>query len=108
MNNDTKIKIFELLKLGESFITQNYESDLKPDLMFILNAFDKKFSLIKSEISTSKFDMDKYHDSIYDFDNILSTWFDNLSYKMDNDDGNSHYIVLFAVLQGIDNIINEG
>lgn len=108
LHDKTQAKIKKLLDMGWSFL-ERYESIKTPDIIFIVSSFEDKFQKINQELMMKKFNADNFHDSIYDFDNVVSAWMGNLTYRIETEEKskNGIYDVLFSVLQGIDNLIDE-
>src|SRR5574344_2939283 len=108
LHNKTKNKIESFLEIAISFI-ETYDTKNSPDISFIISAFVSKFKTIKLTISTNNLKSNDYHNDIYEFDNIISSWLSNLPDVLSNTEKtqNNIYDVLFSILQAIDNIIEQ-
>ncbi len=111
LHDKTKIKIKQLFDMGNIFCeTQSEKYIDRPDVIFIVSAFEKAFGEFSFKLRLKKdYDIELYHDEIFNLDNILSSWREHLVYRLpdDSDKGNDLYSVLFSVLQGVDTIIDE-
>ncbi len=108
LHDKTKNKIETFLEIAISFI-EKYDTKNSPDISFIISAFVSKFKTIKLTISTNNLKSNDYHNDIYEFDNIISSWLSNLPHVLSNTEKtkNNIYDVLFSILQAIDNIIEQ-
>ena len=108
LHDKTKNKIESFLEIAISFI-EKYDTKNSPDISFIISAFASKFKTIKLTISTNNLKSNDYHNDIYEFDNIISSWLSNLPHVLSNTEKtqNNIYDVLFSILQAIDNIIEQ-
>ncbi len=108
LHDKTKNKIETFLEIAISFI-EKYDTKNSPDISFIISAFVSKFKTIKLTISTNNLKSNDYHNDIYEFDNIISSWLSNLPHILSNTEKtqNNIYDVLFSILQAIDNIIEQ-
>lgn len=108
LHDKTKNKIESFLEIAISFI-EKYDTKNSPDISFIISAFVSKFKTIKLTISTNNLKSNDYHNDIYEFDNIISSWLSNLPHVLSNTEKtkNNIYDVLFSILQAIDNIIEQ-
>ena len=108
LHDKTKNKIESFLEIAISFI-EKYDTKNSPDISFIISAFVSKFKTIKLTISTNNLKSNDYHNDIYEFDNIISSWLSNLPHILSNTEKtqNNIYDVLFSILQAIDNIIEQ-
>lgn len=108
LDEPNKTRILKLLKFAKDFTEQYADLD-KPDVLFIITAYNNKFTQISRSIHSGNFDTDGFFDSIYDFDGVMDAWMDSLPFKITMKDnmGNSVYDVLFCVLQAINKIIED-
>lgn len=108
LHDKTKNKIESFLEIAISFI-EKYDTENSPDISFIISAFVSKFKTIKLTISTNNLKSNDYHNDIYEFDNMISSWLSNLPHVLSNTEKtkNNIYDVLFSILQAIDNIIEQ-
>ena len=108
LHDKTKNKIESFLEIAVSFI-EKYDTENSPDISFIISAFSSKFKTIKLTISTNNLKSNDYHNEIYEFDNMISSWLSNLPNVLSNTEKtkNNIYDVLFSILQAIDNIIEQ-
>lgn len=107
LHEKTKVRINTLLTIVNKFI-DTYKTE-SPDIIFIIRSFESKFKQIENDIRHGVFDVDDYRNNIYEFDHIMNSWMTNLTLIVDSVNGskNDIYSVLFAVLQGIDNLIDD-
>ena len=110
-HDKTKAKVKKLFSIGDSFCDSQLEkySD-SSDIMFIVEAFSTSFSDFDFKLRTSKnYDIEMYHNDIFDLDSILSSWKSNLVYNLpyDNDNTNDLYTVLFSILQGVEELLDD-
>lgn len=108
IHKKTIAKIKQILSMGEVFINR-YSDKGNVAIVFIIYAFEEKFKEINESLEKNDFNVSEFHDAIYEFDTVMSSWSQNLSYNIDsgNTYSNSIYDVLFSVLQGIDKLIEE-
>lgn len=108
LHKKTEQKIFDLLYYANCFIKELRKNELTPDVLFVVVSFENKFSLIFNRLKNKTFDIETFHGEIFDFDNILFNWMENLSYSIELTKNESNiYDVLFSVLQGINDLIDE-
>lgn len=102
INEETRNKILKTIEISRQFMN-NYRDLDNPDIMFVLTAFENKYSLLVRDLGFGdEFDRDAYEASIYDFDNIIFEWMECLTYKVKTfEKGNTLYDVLFSTLQSI-------
>lgn len=108
LHDKTKNKIESFLEISISFI-EKYDTENSPDISFIITAFVSKFKTIKFTLSTDNLKSNDFHNDIYEFDNMISSWLSNLPNVLSNTEKtkNNIYDVLFSILQAIDTIIEQ-
>ena len=108
LHDKTKNKIESFLEIAISFI-EKYDTENSPDISFIISAFVSKFKTIKFTLSTDNLKSNDFHNDIYEFDNMISSWLSNLPNVLSNTEKtkNNIYDVLFSILQAIDTIIEQ-
>ena len=108
LHDKTKNKIESFLEISISFI-EKYDTENSPDISFIISAFVSKFKTIKFILSTDNLKSNDFHNDIYEFDNMISSWLSNLPNVLSNTEKtkNNIYDVLFSILQAIDTIIEQ-
>ena len=108
LHDKTKNKIESFLEIAISFI-EKYDTENSPDISFIISAFVSKFKTIKFILSTDNLKSNDFHNDIYEFDNMISSWLSNLPNVLSNTEKtkNNIYDVLFSILQAIDTIIEQ-
>ena len=90
---------------------EKYEES--PDVLFIIESFQKILSELKSKIYFNKsYNIEKLKTDIYKFDIVMYEWRSNLPHKIDNSDTliknkNDIYDVLFSLLQTLYGIIED-
>jgi len=111
LHDKTKIKVKTLLDMGIRFCkTQEEKYKNAPDVSFMTNAFVNIFTDFNFKFGFKKdYGETNFHNDIYDFDNIMSSWQENLIYRLpcDEENQNNLYGVLFSILQGISSILAE-
>jgi len=111
IHDKTKAKIKQLFDMGDVFCEQQllkYED--APDVSFVINAFEKIFTDYKFKIlMKNDYTVEMYHDDIFNFDSVMSSWREHLAYYIASDmnDKNDLYSVLFSILQGIETILDD-
>lgn len=111
IHDKTKEKVKNLLVLGENFcesLEETYESH--PDVLFVVDAFAKKFYDLRFQIVAKKdYAVELYHDDIFSFDSVMSSWGQHLTHKFPNttETNNDIYDVLFSVLQGVETLFDD-
>lgn len=111
IHDKTKEKVKKLFSMGDSFCEKQLEKYSNyPDVMFIIDAFSTAFNEFDYKLRRSKiYDVGKYHEDVFELDSILSSWKSNLIYKLpyDNDNANDLYTVLFSILQGVEELLDD-
>jgi len=110
MHDRTVDKIRKIFGLGTEFCEEQSEIfKSNPDILFIISAFDKAFDGFSFKLRKKEnYTLDDYHEEIYDFDSVMSSWRENLPYniRFGEEHSNDLYDVLFSTLQAAENIIS--
>jgi len=111
LHDKTIGKIHKLINMGEDFCEhQLVKYEEAPDVSFVINAFDTIFTDFKFKFIRKKdYTIELYHEEIFNFDSIMSSWLKHLTYYItsDSNDKNDLYSVLFSILQGIEAIMED-
>jgi hypothetical protein len=107
LHDNTTEKINKLLQMGKKFL-EKYEENESADVVFICSSFATKFSEYKTDIAIKRFNSETFKDEIYDFDNVMSSWMNNLPYRIEVEENNNGiYTTLFSILQGVNSLIGD-
>ena len=111
LHKKTQKKIMQLFDIVDIFCEQQFEKyEDYPDVLFVINAYEKIFGEFKYKIKMrDDYTVEMYHEEIFNFDSIMSSWQKHLTYYIasDKNDKNDLYSVLFSTLQGVETIIDD-
>lgn len=103
-------KIRVLLELGISHTEYIRKDYVEQDIIFLSNAYEEKFNHFLRKFRLSKeFDLASIREEISEFESALFVWTESLPYKSktDGEGSNSLYSTLYAVLEGMDTLLEE-
>lgn len=111
LHEKTKVKIKKLFEMADTYCDLQLEklSDY-PDALFIIDAFSTMFRESSFKLrAKSGYTCEDYHNDIFEFDLIISSWSNNLVHFLPqaSDTNNDLYIVLFSLLQAAETICDE-
>lgn len=106
-----KKQIKEILETGLNYCEFMKEKhNESPDVLFLVTAYKTKFDELNDKFTFNKeIDLEEFSENISNFESGLFAWYESLDHNMFGDGmrHNSLYTVLYAVLAGIDRVLEE-